>query len=104
MNVKKMKSGTTVYSYSKDVMSPESVEEGCVCDVVLELSGIWFMQKTFGPVWRIIQIRMKRPPKKVKEPVYLFQDDDEKSDTDDEDDIAAIDRTGLLQCKNITPA
>ena len=40
------------------------------------------MKKTFGPVWRITQLRMKKPaPKQIE---YMFQDEDESS-ADEED-------------------
>jgi len=89
MNVSKLKSKskvlTRVYSHDKELVDSNVLEENTVCDVVLELSGVWFMKKTFGLVWRVVQVRMKPPPKKPKEPVYLFQDEEEKSSSSDED-------------------
>lgn len=87
MNVSKLKTKTKtltrVYSHTKELVNSDVLEENTVCDVVLEFSGIWFMKKTFGSVWRIVQVRMKPPPKKSKEPEYLFQDADESSSDDD---------------------
>ena len=88
MNVSKLKSKskvlTRIYSHDKQLVDSNVLEENTVCDVVLEFSGIWFMKKTFGSVWRIVQVRMKPPPKKPKEPVYLFQDE-ESSESSEED-------------------
>jgi hypothetical protein len=90
MNVSKLKSKskflTRIYSHDKQLTDSNVLEENTVCDVVLELSGVWFMKKTFGLVWRIVQVRMKPPTKKPKDPVYLFQDEEEdKSSSSDED-------------------
>ena len=54
-----------------------------VCDVMLEFTGISFTKKTFSPVWRIIQSRLKVAPKKKYHEEYLFQDEPvELSDED----------------------
>ena len=54
--------------------------DGDVCDVVLEFTGISFTKKTFSPVWRIIQTRLKMAPKKKYHEEYLFQDPEELSE------------------------
>jgi Family of unknown function (DUF5871) len=59
---------------NKEVITGENISGG---DVVLEFSGMWFAKKTFGPVWKIIQTRVKAPPKKKFHDDYLFQEDDE---------------------------
>lgn len=64
-------------------VSEEHPAEGESVDVVLEFMGISFTKKTFSPVWRIIQTRLKVPPKKKYHEEYLFQDDAvEESDED----------------------
>jgi hypothetical protein len=67
---------------SREVVGEEALTDGLVCDVVLELSGISFTKKTFSPVWRIVQTRLKEPPKKKYHEEYLFQDEEEVSDED----------------------
>ena len=81
MNVTKGK-GYRVYR-GKD-LTDDVLSEGDVCDVMLEFTGISFTKKTFGPVWRIIQTRLKVAPKKKYHDEYLFQDDEpvELSDED----------------------
>jgi hypothetical protein len=50
---------------------------------MLEFTGISFTKKTFSPVWRIIQSRLKAVPKKKYHEEYLFQDEPvELSDED----------------------
>ena len=65
-------------------LTDDVLSDGDVCDVVLEFTGISFTKKTFGPVWRIIQTRLKVAPKKKYHEEYLFQDDEpvELSDED----------------------
>ena len=80
MNVTKGK-GYRVYR-GKD-LTDDILSEGDVCDVMLEFTGISFTKKTFSPVWRIIQSRLKAVPKKKYHEEYLFQDEPvELSDED----------------------
>lgn len=65
---------------NKEVISGEAVPGG---DIVLEFSGIWFAKKTFGPVWKIVQTRVRSPPKKKFHEEYLFQEDAEEASDDD---------------------
>jgi hypothetical protein len=90
MNVSKAKVGskivTSFFSHTKSAIDPSSVDVGSKCDVILEFSGIWFMQKTFGPVWRVAQVRLSAPPKKLYPDEYLFQDADEVAEEEQDDD------------------
>ena len=67
-----------VYRGRECITDEDSVVDGTVCDVVLELSGISFTKKTFSPVWKIVQTRLKVVvvPKKKYHEDYLFQDED----------------------------
>jgi len=58
-----------------------TIKKDTECDVVLELSGLWFLKKSFGPIWRILQVRIRGTPKApefAKE--YLFDDDPAEED------------------------
>jgi hypothetical protein len=58
--------------------------------VVLELSGLWFLKKSFGPIWRILQVRVRAPPKTPELPKdYLFSD--EPADEVDDDPADYLD-------------
>lgn len=72
-----------VYRLRETVGDAELVE-GTACDVVLELSGISFTKKTYSPVWKIVQTRLKEPPKKKYHEEYLFQDDEPVEVSDDD--------------------
>lgn len=75
---------TKVFDSDRNEISPESLTVGTRCDIVVELCGIWFLKKSFGPVWRLVQARLKKQstfPQK-----YIFEDDD-KSDDDEYDAV-----------------
>ena len=78
---------TKCYDHEKNSVDLDTVDEGVKCDVMIEFSGLWFMKKTFGPIWRMAQMRLKAPPKKIYPDEYLFADsDDEHSNTPEEND------------------
>ena len=91
MNVGKATVNKTVvtkcYDQSKELVDLDSLEENTQCDVMVELSGLWFAKKTFGPIWRIAQVRLKAPPKKKYTDEYLFEDEEADSEENDEDYI-----------------
>jgi hypothetical protein len=74
--------GAKVYCNREEVVDP--VVEGSVCDIVLEFSGVWFAKKTFGPTWKLVQTRVRPPPKKKAYESYLFQDDDALVSSDED--------------------
>jgi hypothetical protein len=83
MNVSSV-SSARVYQNKEEVDS-STIPEGSICDIVLEFSGVWFAKKTFGPTWKLVQTRVRPPPKKKYEG-YLFQDDeDQQAGSSDED-------------------
>jgi hypothetical protein len=69
----------------REVVGEEELVEGTVCDVILELSGISFTKKTYSPVWKIVQTRLKELPKKKYHEEYLFQDDEPVEEVSDDD-------------------
>jgi len=75
---------TNIYTHDKQSADLEFLTESTVCDIVLEFSGIWFRNKSYGSVWRLVQIRMKPPQRKPKIQEYLFQDDDPASSSDED--------------------
>lgn len=70
-----------VFDAKKNEASAEILVPGTRCDIVVELSGLWFLKKSFGPVWRVIQVRLKK--ESTFPSTYMFEDDGE-SDDDDE--------------------
>jgi len=73
---------TTAFDTQKNPIDLQEVAVGSKCDILVELSGLWFLKKSFGPIWRVIQVRVRNGVQKApftKE--YLFTDE-----VDDEDD------------------
>jgi hypothetical protein len=89
MNVDKF-SGIRVYDASKELLDPNSLEADTVCDCVIELVGVWFMKKTFGCHWRVVQVRKKKELKPNVYSTYLFTDDQEESGDEDSDDETTL--------------
>jgi hypothetical protein len=71
--------------YRGKELTDDQPVDGDVCDVVIDFTGITFSKKTFGPVWKILQTRLKVPPKKKYHEEYLFQDDTDPVEASDED-------------------
>jgi hypothetical protein len=62
----------------------EPLTEGETCDVVLEFSGISFSKKAFSAVWKLVQTRLRVPPKKKYHEEYLFQDESVAENSDED--------------------
>jgi len=71
---------TTAFDTQKNPISLEAIAPGTKCDVFLELSGLWFLKKSFGPVWRVLQIRIRGQPKVQAALDYMFTDEPEEED------------------------
>jgi hypothetical protein len=72
------------YDVQKNQVVLQDIAEGATCDAVLELSGLCFLKKSFSPVWRVLQLRVRGA--KPKTPEYLFSDDPEEPPA--EEDLA----------------
>ena len=65
---------TKVFDCERKEVTLDVLVPGSRCDIIVELSGIWFLKKSFGPVWRLVQGRLKKEstfPQK-----YIFADED----------------------------
>ena len=50
----------------------QKIEPNTNASILLQLDGLWFLRKTFGPVWRVVQVKVR----KTVEPVQCMLDDD----------------------------
>ena len=77
---------TTVYDTQK-----KQVELGAIgtdpVDAWFELIGLVFTRRTFEPVWKIVQVRIRSAPKSKFPREYLFRDDEDEDDEDQEVDL-----------------
>jgi hypothetical protein len=63
---------------------PKTMEEvsGKV-DLIVELSGVYFFKKSFGPIFRVIQVKESAVATKKVPAEYMFQDEEEEEDPND---------------------
>lgn len=67
---------TLAFDRQKNPVELQDVKKDAQCDIVIELSGLWFLKKSFGPIWRVIQVRVRGGPAVPDFPKeYLFTDD-----------------------------
>ena len=64
---------TKVFDCDRKEVSPEVLVPGTRCDILVELTGLWFLKKSFGPVWRLVQARLKKESNFPSK--YMFSDD-----------------------------
>ena len=64
------------YDVQKNQLAIQDIPEGATCDAIIELAGLCFLKKSFSPVWRVLQMRVRGS--KPKTPEYLFTDEPEE--------------------------
>jgi hypothetical protein len=77
---------TSAYNSSREVIDANLLGADAKCDVVLELQGIWFMKKTFGLNWKLVQVRTRKEPVKKFYESYLFSDEAEEEEQANSED------------------
>jgi hypothetical protein len=73
---------TTCYDTQKNKVELDTITAGTPVDVLLELVGLVFTKRSFEPVWKMIQVRVKSAPKPRFPREYLFKDDVEPEEED----------------------
>jgi hypothetical protein len=53
-------------------------------DVLIELCGVWFLKKSFGPIFKIVQVKENKPAPNRYPSEYLFKDDPEPEENPDD--------------------
>ena len=80
-----------VFNHDKTTSSTDQLTDGILCDVYVEMSGVQFFKRTYGIVWKIVQVRLKPTPKPKRNRYTdecLFQEEEEEEDNEsDEDDM-----------------
>jgi len=73
----------TAFDMKKNPVELQDVKEGTTCDVLFELAGLWFLKKSFGPIWRVVQVRVRGVPKSpIFSKQYLFSDSPEEDEAE----------------------
>jgi len=76
---------TKAFDCQKVAVELESVGPGAQCDVLVEMAGLWFLKKSFGAVWRVVQARVRGLPKAPTFPTqYMFEDEPEQEQAEDD--------------------
>jgi len=78
---------TTAFDTQKNPVELQSVKTESKCDLVLELAGLWFLKKSFGPIWRVLQVRVRGAAPAPTPNEYMFTDEP----VDDEDPADFLD-------------
>jgi hypothetical protein len=71
---------TLAFNSDKENVELSTVVPGSQWDMLIELVGIWFLKKTFGPVWRVIQLRHSKVSSNAVPTKYMFTDDEHQED------------------------
>jgi len=78
---------TTAFDTQKNPVELQAVKTESKCDLVLELAGLWFLKKSFGPIWRVLQVRVRGVAAAPTPKEYMFTDEP----VDDEDPADFLD-------------
>jgi hypothetical protein len=78
---------TTAYDSKKKPAELQDIKAGASLDVLFELAGLWFLKKSFGPIWRVVQVRLRSTATGPAFPTeYLFEDSPEEVEVEDPED------------------
>lgn len=83
--VSKVYNEIPIFSHTRESVSEEDLPEDTVCDVILQYSGITFSKKSFSPMWRIVQVKLRAPPKKKAYMEYMFEDEPDQEEDEEEE-------------------
>ena len=83
ITVSKVTPNVPVFDHTRTQVNTE-LPEDVVCDVILEYSGLVFNKKSFTAMWRIAQVKLKAPPKTKPYSEYMFEDEEEAQDSEED--------------------
>lgn len=66
---------TQCFDTQKNQVALDTLSVDTSVDVLVELVGLVFSKRTFEPMWKVIQVRTKAPPKQRFPREYLFTDE-----------------------------
>jgi hypothetical protein len=56
----------TFFDESRVELPEAGPPKNTLCDILVELDGVWFIKKSFGPRWRVTQGKIVKPVKECK--------------------------------------
>lgn len=63
-----------IFDDKKRVLPLTDLSDGTVTTALVKFEGLWFLKRTFGPVWKVLQVRVKKA--KPQPPPCLLNDSD----------------------------
>ena len=84
VEVRCAKDGPVMYGPGNTEVSMDSFNPDEPCSVLLQFVGIWFLQKSYGPLYKLVQVKQS-PPKPRRNMICMF--DPEEDSVEDEDDV-----------------
>ena len=77
------------FNSNRTILDLADVQEGTVCDVVLEIAGLTFFKKNYSPAWKIVQLKIKPQPKQKRQRYTdecMFEPEADEPELDQESD------------------
>lgn len=59
---------TKIFNHTNEVVDSTYLQVGKKCNILMELNGVWFAKKTFGPSWNVVQVKVFDDPEPEPEP------------------------------------
>ena len=92
--VKGDRANIAIYNDKEELVQQEVIEKGCHVRTIVELQGVWFVNKMFGTTWKILQLQVFPVQKfntfAFSRPVtseQITNDDDAIDDDEDDEDV-----------------
>lgn len=70
-----------IYDTNRNIISQDAITAGCEVEAVVQLVGLYFVQKEFGVSWKVIQIKV-HPNQRLIRGYAFVDDEDELSDAE----------------------
>lgn len=75
------------FNSDRTILALDDIPADVTCDVIIEFAGVSFFKKTYSPVWKIVQVKLR--PEPVKRRKYtdecMFEDPEPEIEMEDED-------------------
>jgi Family of unknown function (DUF5871) len=73
------KGGVITSFWDSNKNQKDQASEWSTVDIIVELAGVWFLQKSFGPIFKVIQVKESKQVVRTRG-TYLFSDDPSDDD------------------------
>ena len=77
-----------VYDTEANKMNSDSITSGAQIQAIIQCSSVWFVNKTFGVTWNLVQLRMK-PPDRISGFSFKAEEEDDLEEEVEEVEVEA---------------